>query len=101
MVISKMCTLTERRGNQTTDISFTAQEVAIWLLKEIQTRGYLQQSAAVVDIIEQFGQDFIYLNDHGNPAISTKVLSAFAKLKDGQIEWDRWDRSWRSIIRLE
>ena len=40
-------------------------------------------------------EEYVYVNENGNLAISKKVLNEFKKLKDvNGIEWDRSDKSW-------
>ena len=57
---------------------------------------YLFQEQIVRDIKEEFGEEFVYINENGNFAIAKKVLTAFGKLKkEYDIEWDNYDKSWR------
>jgi len=73
----------------------TAEDVAKWMLAQIQERSYLDQGAAARQIRELFGDGFLYKNANGNPAISKAVLKLFQKLSGDDVVWDRSDRSWR------
>ena len=75
--------------------STTAADVAQWMLEEIDRVRYLDQEDAVYKIERQFGSEFVYANDAGNPAISKKVLAAFNKLTKETVVWDRSERHWR------
>jgi hypothetical protein len=73
----------------------TPDDVAKWMLSELQREKYLYQETVVYDIESKFGEDFIYNNDNGNPAIGKKVLSAFKKLTGDSVIWERGERLWR------
>jgi len=77
------------------------QEIAEWLYNRILEEGYLSQSTAVQEIAEKFGDKYIYNNENGNPAIDTKVLAEFRKLKGDKIVWEREDFSWRTVTDLD
>ena len=65
------------------------------MINEILEKGYVYQEYLVHDIQEKFGDDFVYINENGNLAISKKVLNEFKKLKEqNNIEWDRSERCW-------
>jgi hypothetical protein len=69
--------------------------IAEFMINEILEKGYVYQEYLVHDIQEKFGDDFVYINENGNLAISKKVLNEFKKLKEqNNIEWDRSKRSW-------
>jgi hypothetical protein len=74
-------------------------EVAAWLMAEVRgaapQRAY--QNRLVRKMREVFGDDFIYTNHNGNPAISKGVLAEFGKLKDEFVLWDRANQSWRAV----
>jgi hypothetical protein len=74
---------------------YTPQDVAAWMLEEVNREGQLYQSEAVDEIEGRFGDEFVYENDNGNPAIARKVLAAFRKLTEETVVWDRWDFCWR------
>jgi len=73
----------------------TPDDVAKWMLGELQREKYLYQETVVYDIESKFGKDFVYLNDNGNLAISRKILSAFKKLTGDSVIWERAERMWR------
>lgn len=73
----------------------TAQDVAQWMLKELQNQGELHQDQVVYDIADKFGKGFTYLNESGNHAIGKDVLAAFLKLTGKKIVWIRSERYWR------
>lgn len=67
----------------------TAQEVAEWMVKEIQFTGTLYQTAAIDYVKEHFGEEFVFVNENGNASLSKDVKKAFRKLHGGRIAWDR------------
>jgi hypothetical protein len=73
----------------------TPDDVAKWMLSELQREKCLYQQTAVCDIESKFGENFIYYNDSGNPAIGKSVLSAFKKLTGDSVIWEKGERMWR------
>lgn len=69
-------------------------EVAAWMAQQVEEHGYLDQEVAASTIPSKFGDEFVYENDNGNPAISRKVLKAFRTLTQDTVVWDREERSW-------
>ncbi|ANY72281.1 MULTISPECIES: DUF6953 family protein [Paenibacillus] len=67
----------------------TAQEVAEWMVKEIRFTGTLRQEDAIAYVKEHFGEQFVFVNENGNPSLSKDVKKAFRKLHGGRIAWDR------------
>lgn len=55
------------------------------------------QDVLVHEVETNFGPEWVYQNESGNPAISRKVLTAFRKLHGGVIEWDRSERRWDAV----
>ncbi len=82
-------------------MSFTADEVAEWMFKELRFAGVLHQAEAVNYIKSHFGEKFIYVNDKGHASIDKDVKKAFKKLHGGKAAWDRdafyW--GWTSAIK--
>lgn len=74
--------------------SATATDAAQWMARQIASRGYLSQSDAVYYIEKLFGEQFVYLNENGNPAISRSVLKEFRRLTEDDVVWSRSDFSW-------
>jgi len=78
-----------------TATSYTAADVAQWMLDEIDRAKDLCQDDVVDKIARTFGSEFVYDNDAGNMAISKKVLAAFNKLTKDTVVWERRERFWR------
>ncbi|MEK3771964.1 hypothetical protein MKY14_25875 [Paenibacillus sp. FSL R5-0887] len=70
-------------------MEITAQEVAEWMVKEIRFTGTLHQTAAIEYVKENFGEEFVFVNENGNASLSKEVKKAFRKLHGGRIAWDR------------
>jgi hypothetical protein len=73
----------------------TAAQVAEWMLEELKREGTLDQETAVSEIEDKFGEQFVYANENGNPAIGKDVLAAFRKLTKDSVVWIKEDRCWR------
>ena len=73
----------------------TPEAIAQWMLTRLEASGPLYQADAAGQIEREFGEEFTYLNDNGNPAIDKRVLRAFRKISGDAIVWDRWDFCWR------
>lgn len=69
--------------------------VARWMLDQVEREGELYQETAVYDLERQFGEDFVYENESGNPAIDKRVLKAFRKISEESVVWERGERRWR------
>lgn len=78
-----------------TDPEYTPDDVAKWMLEQLTTHRVLEQYAAVAEIEERFGSQFVYENDNGNPAIDKKVLTRFKAIRPDDVEWDRFEKAWR------
>jgi hypothetical protein len=70
-------------------------DVADWMVSEVEVEGFLYRDMAVAHIADKFGAEFIYTDEDGKPAISEAVLTAFHELTEGTVYWDRWDKCWR------
>ncbi len=73
----------------------TPQEIAEWMVAEVEVQGFLFQEKAVRHITEHFGEEFTYWNDAGDHAIARPVLMAFRRMTEGTVIWDRWEKCWR------
>jgi hypothetical protein len=73
----------------------TAEEVAKWMLTELERVQFLHQETVACDIAAKCGQEFTYINDNGNLAIRKDVLLAFRKLTGDAVIWERAERMWR------
>jgi len=73
----------------------TANDVAKWMVEQLKQQGMLYQEQIVYDIQAEFGEEFTYYNNNGNPAINKDVLDAFKKLTP-DVVWIRGERYWRT-----
>ena len=62
---------------------------------ELDRTGSLLQADAVAGIEREFGPEFIYKNESGDPAIDKRVLREFRELTESNVVWDRWAFEWR------
>jgi len=65
------------------------------MLSVIQEQGELSQNNAYYQINKQFGGGFTTVSNSGSPTISRGVLSAFKKISDDVVIWERGDKKWR------
>jgi hypothetical protein len=70
-------------------------DVAVFMLEQLESQQVLYQEVVVYQIIEKFGEEFTYINVHGNPAIDKKVLREFRRLTRDTVVWMRGERAWR------
>jgi hypothetical protein len=70
-------------------------DVAQWMLSVIQEQGELSQNNAFYEINKQFGSGFTTISNSGSPSISRGVLTAFKKISDDVVIWERGDKKWR------
>jgi hypothetical protein len=75
-----------------------ANDVADWMASQVEVEGFLYRDWAVAHIADEFGDEFVYKDENGNPEISETVLTTFYKLTEGSVFWDRWDRCWRQRV---
>jgi hypothetical protein len=80
-------------NNETTKT--TASDVAQWMLDTIQEQGELTQNNAYYFINKQFGTGFTTVTNSGSPSINRSVLTAFKKISDDVVIWERGDKKWR------
>ena len=73
----------------------TPAEIAEWMLAQLTDDDWLYQQNAVSEIEQTFGEEFVYANENGNPAIDRRVLRAFRKISEDTVVWDRWAFAWR------
>lgn len=73
----------------------TPADVARWMFDELSREGFLGQATAAVEIAHRFGQQFVYENARGRPAIAHDVLVAFKALSGDVVVWCRRGRFWR------
>jgi TIR domain len=70
-------------------------DVAKWMRDKIIEDETMSHEQFVSKIRDEFGEEFIYTNENGNPAISKTVLKEFRKLTENLVVWDKGERRWR------
>lgn len=65
------------------------------MAEELRRVRYLYQETVVYDIQSRFGDEFVYINENGNLAISREILQEFRKLTEDTVVWERGERYWR------
>jgi len=73
----------------------TEREIAAWMLAEVLEGDWVYQEVIVPKTHGKFGEEFVYVNENGNYAISKDVLTEFRKVSGSQIVWERGERAWR------
>jgi hypothetical protein len=73
----------------------TPDDVAQWMLDELDRAGSLVQTDAAAGIEREFGPGFIYENENGNPAIDGHVLHKFTELTKDDVVWSKSAFEWR------
>lgn len=66
-----------------------------WMVDTTRDKGVLYQSEVVDFLINNFGDEFIKMNDNGNYSISGTVLTHFRKASKEEIVWEREELAWR------
>lgn len=74
-----------------------ATEIAQWMLDTIREEKTVYQEAVVPRIAETFGEEWVYTNENGHPAIDREVLKALRKLRDASVAWNREERCWSVV----
>lgn len=74
-----------------------APEIAQWILATIHAEKTVHQEAIVPRIVEAFGEEWVYTNENGHPAINRDVLKSLRKLRDDSVNWNREERCWRIV----
>lgn len=75
----------------------SVQDVAKWMFERVKMQPLYQDDAAW-RIRRRFGKEFVYNNQHGNPAIEKDVLDEFRELSGDKIVWSRGQKLWRERI---
>lgn len=73
----------------------TTADVAAWMLSVVQTSGELTQNNAYYEINKQFGSGFTTVTNSGSPSIKGGVLTAFKRISEDTVVWERGDKKWR------
>jgi hypothetical protein len=79
----------------------TPAEVAAFMVEQLQKQHSLYQETVVYHIKQQFGDDFVYINQNGNLAINKDVLKEFRKLTGDDVIWERGSRMWRERAKYD
>lgn len=74
---------------------YTIDDVAEWMMSQLETSPRLYQDTAVYKIKSLFGDVFVYTNENGNLSIDKKVLVKFKKLSGDEVIWERGEKAWR------
>ena len=77
------------------------EQVAAWMLAELQRTDYLYQETIVYEIDSKFGPGFTQANQNGNLGIDRKVLAAFKKITGDSVIWERGQRLWRKRLEYD
>lgn len=80
-------------NNKTNEAS--SRDVANWMLSVIDEQGELSQNNAFYEINKQFGSGFTTIASSGSPSIKGGVLTAFKKISENSVVWERGDKKWR------
>ncbi|WP_348700321.1 hypothetical protein [Duganella fentianensis] len=72
-----------------------AQEVAKWMLAELEKDGCIYQDDVVDFLVKSKADDLLRENSDGNLVVATVVLNAFKKLTETTVVWVKPDRYWR------
>ncbi len=78
-----------------------ADTVARWMVDEVTSAGILDQYNAIDHIQRKFGEQFVYINNVGNPAIDKMVLRRFNQLTAATVVWSSNERYWRLRSRFD
>jgi hypothetical protein len=85
--------MTKRNNPRPEDV--TPKVVASWMLAKLESDRQIDQAYIASDILDRFGEGFIYYTGSGNIAISKDVLAEFRKLTGDEVIWDRRWKTWR------
>lgn len=69
--------------------------IAQWMFDTLLKDGVLYQDEVVSEILAEFGEDYVYINDNGNYGIGRDVLKQFRQLSEPDVIWERSERCWR------
>lgn len=65
------------------------------MLSVIEEHGELSQNNAYYMINKEFGVGFTTVASNGSPSIRGSVLTAFKKLTEDTVVWERGEKKWR------
>jgi len=72
-----------------------ANEVAHWMLAQIDKDGCIYQDDVVDHLVKARREDLLRENADGNQVVGKEVLAAFRKLTESTVVWVKPDRYWR------
>jgi hypothetical protein len=72
-----------------------SSDVAAWMLSVIEDQGELTQNNAYYEISKRFGSGFVTVTSSGSPSIKGGVLTAFKKITETTVVWERGEKKWR------
>lgn len=74
----------------------TAKDIADRLYQELRNAGdRFPQREAVKVVRDEFGEDWLYTNKNGNPAIKKSILDKFRELRGNDWVWASQTQAWR------
>ena len=65
------------------------------MLSVIEEKGELSQNNAYYLINKHFGTGFTTVTNSGSPSIKGSVLTAFKKMSEETVIWERGEKKWR------
>ena len=74
-------------------ISFA--DIAQWMRREFERSDCLVQCRAAYQIIDMFGEEYVYQNENHNWAIRKEILEEFRRLTPNGVVWSRSEQLWR------
>ncbi|MBP5947353.1 MULTISPECIES: DUF6953 family protein [unclassified Pseudomonas] len=72
-----------------------ANEVAQWMLVQMERDGCIYQDDVVDHLVKALREDLLRENSDGNQVVGKEVLAAFRKLTESTVVWVKPDRYWR------
>ncbi|MEB8537022.1 DUF6953 family protein [Acidithiobacillus ferriphilus] len=72
-----------------------AEEVAEWMLRELETHGCIYQDDVVDHLIKANVEKLLRVNSDGNLVIGRPVLEAFKTITETTVVWVKPERCWR------
>lgn len=76
----------------------TPDDVASWMLEQLNLKGQLLQMDAASEIEKLFGREFVSESEYGGSLISKKVLSAFTRLTKDEVVYCKIEKYWRKRL---
>jgi hypothetical protein len=86
-----------RRSADPGQPSVPPQQVAQWLYDQLMKKGVLEACEVAEDILDRFGEQYIYINRRGQLRIDSSILARFRELRAGRAVWDQTARAWRRL----